>query len=242
MRTTVSRMQDQHAPGVMSTPPHAVPSIRLVAATPSNAGSSFESNVSSPTFHVPQASSLPAVPETILAPSPAPRKRLVPKKSKLGLLGGTAKAKERDLTDIVRRVGAAPESARGGFEVFVDPTEDPDIGEIVMVKKKKSRVALDSIFGDATNAPAPVHGLPAKKQSTGPMGLLKRSTGAASVLKSEDENQQKWWTIGRGRKDSKPKAKGISSSLHHEVMCLTFVQPRHPRRATGSIVSTQAFC
>jgi serine/arginine repetitive matrix protein 2 len=226
--TTLSRLQESHANDhIMATPPaagrsNAIPSIRLVAATPSNAGSSFESNVSSPTFHVPQASNLPSLPETILpsplAPSPANRKRVVPKKSKLSMLGKavrTREAKERDLSDVVRRVGASSASARGGFDIFVDPTEDPEIGEIVMVKKKKSRVALDSIFGessskstapmkDATNNAA----LPQKKQSTGPMSLLKRSTGAASVLKSEDENSQKWWSMSRGRKDSKPKAKG----------------------------------
>jgi len=31
------------------------------------------------------------------------------------------------------------------FEIYVDPTNDPDIGEILMVKTKKSRLALDGM-------------------------------------------------------------------------------------------------
>ena len=53
---------------------------------------------------------------------------------------------------------APPSSASNhrGFEIYVNPTVDPDIGEIVIVKKK-SRVALDSMswgtLGEATNVP-----------------------------------------------------------------------------------------
>jgi serine/arginine repetitive matrix protein 2 len=225
---------------MLATPPpvvgsarhsNAIPTIRFVAATPSNAGSSFESNVSSPTVHLPQAKNLPSLQENSmfgaspLAPSPSSRKRLVPKKSKLSILGGSkSKPKERDLSDVVRRVGGNS-STRGGFDIYVDPTEDPEIGEIIMVKKKKSRVGIDGLFGeatskmmassmsssqtplgDSTNAPVPLMGQVPKKQSMGAMSLLKRSTGASSVLKSEDENS-KWWSISRGRKDSKPKTK-----------------------------------
>jgi len=38
----------------------------------------------------------------------------------------TEKDRAQDLSDIVRRVGAPlPASARGGFEIYVDPTLDP---------------------------------------------------------------------------------------------------------------------
>jgi hypothetical protein len=115
-----------------------------------------------------------------------PRVRLVPKKSKLGLLGG---AKEKVKQQQHSKTGS---SGRGGFDIYVDPTYDPDIGEIVMVKKKKSRAALDGMqwgpLGEVTNV-APV---PPPKQS---------------FLRPKSEEKEKWWTIGRGRKDSKEKSK-----------------------------------
>lgn len=228
MHSTISRMHDSNVDITSTPPPHhhtatagglqIVPHIRLIAATPSDASSSFESNVSSPTVHVPQACNIPMLTEDVLgssslAPSAAQRKRLVPKKSKLSLLNGpkARETKQSDLSDIARRVGVSSASARGGFDIYVDPSEDPEMGEIVMIKKKKSRAGLDGVFGDAsnrhpaplqesTNAPAPVPtGLPQpKKTSLGPMSLLKRSTGAASMLKSDEENQ-KWWSLSRGK-------------------------------------------
>jgi hypothetical protein len=69
----------------------------------------------------------------------SPKKRLVPKKeSNLSLLSAVGRDKDKDkgkdLSDVLRRVSASA-SARG-FEIYVDPTYDPEIGEIVMVKKK----------------------------------------------------------------------------------------------------------
>ncbi|KAJ3912172.1 hypothetical protein F5877DRAFT_85099 [Lentinula edodes] len=109
-----------------------------------------------------------------------PRKRLVPKKSKLGLLGGGSEDRQKDrgkdLSDVVRRVGGGSTSQRaGGFEIYVDPT-DPEIGEIVMIKKKKSRAGLDGL-----------------------------RWGSGGVTKVKAEEKEKWWTLGRGRKDSKEK-------------------------------------
>ena len=66
---------------------------------------------------------------------------MVSKKSKLGILTirhDRDKDQAKDLSDVVCCVGVDSSSARGSFEIFVDPTIDPDIGEIVMVKKKKS--------------------------------------------------------------------------------------------------------
>jgi serine/arginine repetitive matrix protein 2 len=85
-----------------------------------------------------------------LAPSPSPRKRLVPKKSKLGVLGSSKSSqtpRERDLSDVVRRVGANS-STRNGLDIYIDPMEDHESGDMIMVKKKKSRVALDILFDE----------------------------------------------------------------------------------------------
>ena len=46
---------------------------------------------------------------------------------------------------MVRRVGAPPFflvflKAKGGFEIYVDLTDDPDIGDILVIRKQPSRV------------------------------------------------------------------------------------------------------
>jgi len=100
---------------------------------------------------------------------------------------------------VVRRVGGAPvQSGNNGFEIYVDPTNDPDLGEILMVKKKKSRLALDGMqwgtLGEVTNVP--------------PVTKVKEKGGKKeSLLKVKVDENQKWWSIGRGRKDSKEKGK-----------------------------------
>ena len=146
-----------------------------------------------------------------------PRKKLVPKKSKLALLAaGTknlgkdkfrSKNKADDLSDVVRRVGAGS-SSTGGFEIYVDHCEDADDASILMVKKKKSRAALDDVqwgpsaLGEVTNVasnPGASSALP--KEPKPIVNTLKIPTKA-------DENQNsKWWnvSIGRGRKDAKEK-------------------------------------
>lgn len=130
----------------------------------------------------------------MIAPKPdvPTRRRLVPKKSKLGLLGVGSKDKGKDLSDVVRRVGADSSSARGGFEIYVDPTNDPDLGDILVVKKQKSRAGLNGMswgaLGEVTNVPNASRNAPV--------------SGATLKVKDEDK---KWWSIGRGRKDSKEK-------------------------------------
>jgi hypothetical protein len=136
------------------------------------------------------------VPPTPLTPredSQAPRRRLVPKKSKLGLLvsGKRSKTPENnDLSDVVRRVGVSAGTAsvaKSGFEIYVDPTAQSEVGEVLMVKKKKSRAALSGLkwgtLAEVTNS------------------VPSRDPTQAGKLKSEDK--EKWWSISRGRKDSK---------------------------------------
>jgi len=169
--------------------------IRLISAAPTAAGSApglgdpfVDTSFSSPSVTV--------SPPTPLAPrndSQATRKRLVPKKSKLGLLvsGKRSKTPENnDLSDVVRRVGvntATDSVAKSGFEIYVDPTAKSEVGEVLMVKKKKSRAALSALkwgtLAEATNS------APSKDLTQG------------ARLKNEDK--EKWWSIGRGRKDSK---------------------------------------
>ncbi|KAG1727136.1 hypothetical protein EDB19DRAFT_1914356 [Suillus lakei] len=97
-------------------------------------------------------------------------------------------SRETDLSDVVRRVGGGNSSKNGnaGIEIYVDPTLDPEIGEIVVVKKKKSRVALDGMrwgpaLGEVTNVPH---------------------------VKADEKPG--WWTIGKGKKDSKEKERSRS--------------------------------
>ncbi|TBU22804.1 hypothetical protein BD311DRAFT_822465 [Dichomitus squalens] len=191
-----------HSPVPPSDSPSSqqhMPTIRLISATPSAAGSAGDASTSfaSSSFISVAPSSSPLAPKP--ASADAPKKRLVPKRSKLGLLGGSSKSKEKpskDFSDVVRRVGGAPSTGRGGFEIYVDQNDDPELGEIVVIKKKKSRLGLDGMkwgaLGETTNIPA------AAKEQPAADNLLKVSKG--------DENQ-KWWSIGRGRKDSKGKEK-----------------------------------
>lgn len=81
----------------------------------------------------------------------------MPKKSKLALLSGSkTKDKGADFSDLSRRLGVDHNSNRS-FDIYVDPTVDPDVGEIVVVKKKKSRAGLNDVgwgaepLGDVTN-------------------------------------------------------------------------------------------
>ncbi|PSS31100.1 hypothetical protein PHLCEN_2v2356 [Hermanssonia centrifuga] len=191
-------------PTLSRTPPQpAIPSIRLISATPSFANSPHTMSSIAP-FSSP------------LAPRPSPHKRIVPKKSKLGLLASkpklttvgkqsTTRAQHKlnsDFSDVVRRVGVPDQgssAARGGFEIYVDHTEDAELGEIVVVKKKKSRMGLNGMkwgaLGEVTNVP---------QQTQMPKdGKVQNE----NLLKVKGDENQKWWSIGRGRKDVKENAK-----------------------------------
>ena len=162
---------------------YSVPTIRFISAGPSVA-------VDPDTTFNPVAPFASSSPPASLSSSPlaprldsnAPRKRLVPKKSKLSLLTGSSRNKDRennnpnnsntnsgsssantkkgtnDFSDVIRRVGGGSSTGRGGFEIYVDHADDPDIEEIIVVKKKKSRLGLDGMkwgaLGEVTNVPS----------------------------------------------------------------------------------------
>ena len=190
-----------------NTPSHPVPTIRLISATPSAAGSAGDASTS---FASSSYASIAPFASSPLAPkqetAEAPRKRLVPKKSKLGLLGaGKTKEKaNKDFSDVVRRVGGAPSTGRSGFEIYVDQGDDPEMGEIVVVKKKKSRLGLNGMswgaLGEVTN-------IPAAPKEAGAKDHKEKAAPADGLLKVKGDENQKWWSIGRGRKDSKSKEK-----------------------------------
>ncbi|KAG2030786.1 hypothetical protein BDR03DRAFT_161432 [Suillus americanus] len=164
----------------------AVPTIRLISATPSPAVAPW----SEPQPQIPLAPKASSSDAT-------PRRRLVPKKSKLGLLS----SREADLSDVVRRVGArdSNKNASTGLEIYVDPMLDPEIGEIVVVKKKKSRMALDGMrwgpaLGEVTNVP---HVKEKEKKE--------KKKDKENTTKVKVDEKSGWWTIGKGKKDSKEK-------------------------------------
>jgi len=226
-----------------ATPPHVdttqvgpanIPSIRLISATPSAAGLSSEAS-SSFNRSLEQSWADMASQQSILAPksdaSEPPRKKLVPKKSKLGILRiGRDKEKDRakDFSDVVRRVGASPSaSGHGGFEIYVDPTVDPDVGEIVIVKKKKSRVGLDGMswgaLDEATNVPKSTLVEPITKENP-------------AMLKVKTDEEKKWWSIGRGRKDSKEK-EGKENKMSTSTKCMPF--PCFSNRSAHAILAPE---
>jgi hypothetical protein len=110
-----------------------------IKATPGNSFADTTANTSANT----SASTADSwgVPVSIV---PTHATRVVPKKSKLSLLGsrkdGAEKEKDKgrkDFSDVVRCVGipsavtggrSGSGTLRGGFEIYVDPTNDPDIG------------------------------------------------------------------------------------------------------------------
>ncbi|EMD32355.1 hypothetical protein CERSUDRAFT_108803 [Gelatoporia subvermispora B] len=187
-----------------ATPHQSMPTIRLISATP--AGSGLASDASTSFSSVAPFASSPLSPK---ADSEGPRKRIVPKKSKLGLLVGT-KTKEKaskDFSDVVRRVGGGSSSiGRGGVEIYVDHSEDPEMGDLVVVKKKKSRLGLDGMkwgtLGEVTNIPATAKD--AKQASTD------------NLLKVKGDDSQRWWSIGRGRKDSKENKEHKENKENHD--------------------------
>ncbi|KAI5994635.1 hypothetical protein EDC04DRAFT_2910434 [Pisolithus marmoratus] len=136
-----------------------------------------------------------------------PCKHLVPKKSKLCLLGSSSSKGEReqDFSDVTRCIGASMQNGVG-FEIYIDSAEDPDIGDILLVRKNKSCTALDGMtwgmLGEVTNIPSVTKPKENKEKSG-----KKEKEG---LIVKVDENQ-KWWSIGRGRKDSKEKEEHTKS-------------------------------
>ena len=233
----------QPTSATIDTPHQPVPTIRLTNATPSVVGLSSDAStsVSHNAFDLPSTSS-PFVPRP-LTTSNASRKRLVPKKSKLGLLGAAKGNKERsqnDFSDVVRRVGGTTSPGRGGYEIYVDHTEDPDLEGIVLVKKKKSRLGLDAVaWGQSEentdNVLKPRASANALKSKASENVLKPKPTNAQKLkskdkensmrarpvehlLKPKSDESQKWWSIGRGHKDSKEPKEPRRSKCKHPFL------------------------
>ncbi len=195
-------------PVVVTPPPQVIPTIKLTAATPSVAGNHSANS---------------SIVSTILAPKPpgeVRKKVVVPKKSKMGLLsvGSKRQEKGKDLSDVKRRVGVSPSSSSRSFDIYIDPTDDPDIGEVVFVQKKKSRAGLDGIFkgalGDVTNTNEEKGKAELKAEK--PEKTSKSNSGTLKV-KEKREEKEKWWTLGRSRRDSKGKAKEKASEEKEKI-------------------------
>jgi hypothetical protein len=160
-----------------------------------------------------------------LAEASSSATRLVPKKSKrrlLGSLGNALPFKENargnDFSDVVRRVAAGNGSSsspmgsaklKGGFEIYVDPSADPDMSDIMVVKKQKSRAALDDMGWGPTNANGSSgRGVLGEVTNGSSSDLLsKKEKEGGGMLKVKVDEDKKWWSIGRGRKDSKDERK-----------------------------------
>lgn len=159
---------DQHSypstPALQNVP---VPTIRLTTATPTTGGRDTAATVLAPKGNV------------------EPRRRLVPKRSKLGLSTSESSTNTAHV---------APKSSAGrSFSIYVDPADDPDIGEIVVLKKKKSRGGLNDLqwgpLGDVTNAPSSKSPLPTA------INGIPNATG-------KGEDKDKWWTLRKGKRDT----------------------------------------
>ena len=239
MRNTLPTLSIPLSTSSLDVPRQPVPTIRLIDtnATATRTSSDTATSAAYNTFDLPSTSS-PISPRP-LTTSNASRKRLVPKKSKLGLLGAVKGAKERsqnDFSDVVRRIGGITSAGRGGYEIYVDHTEDPDLEEIVLVKKKKSRLGLDAVAwgageedtGTAIKPKPSSNAL--KSKGSGNVPKPKPSTNVPKfkskdkensikakpveyLLKPKSDESQKWWSINRGRKDSKEQKE------HHRSKC-----------------------
>lgn len=242
-RNVLLSRNGQPSAGPSSTQPQPVPAIRFISATPSiheHYEPQIEVDMDAYPLPVNRVAPFTAAP---LAPRPdaglSPRKRLVPKKSKLGLLSAGAKSlgkdkfksksKADDFSDVVRRVGAPQDgsSRNDGFEIYVDHCEDEEDASILVVKKKKSRAALDNVgwgqgaLGEVTNVGSNLG------TTTSALKSSKSNPNILNLPSKGDENQNsKWWnvSIGRGRKDAKGKENGPMRSksepfLHWMYAC-----------------------
>lgn len=190
-----------------------MPTIRLISAIPTAEGAApslgdpfLDTSITTP----PSMSDFAPTPLSPKEDIQAPRKRLVPKKSKLGLLvtGKRGKTTENnDLTNVVRHAGGSTVTgsvSKKGLEPYVDPTAQSEVGEVLMVKKKKSRAALSGLkwgtLADVTNS-AP-------------------SKDLTQTVRPKNEDKEKWWGIGRGRKDSKDMKMIEKENPRMNRMCL----------------------
>ena len=202
-------LSNTHCTNIISHDSHQVPSIRLISATPSAAGLSADASTSfSRSFESSWTSGSPS----IISPKPdAPtRKRLVPKKSKLVLLGVGSKGEAKNISgnDCQDRT-----STRRSFNIHIDQINDPELEDVIVVKRSKSRKALNGLkwdaLGEVTNVQDVSRGCPASSDT------------------SKVAQDKKWWSIGRGRKDSKEtksQESGKENELHAQCEFLSSVK------------------
>ncbi|KAF8989391.1 hypothetical protein BDQ17DRAFT_1434495 [Cyathus striatus] len=98
-------------------------------------------------------------------------------------------------------------TARGGFEIYVDPTEDPEMGDVVMAKKRKLHAALDGLAWGGGDALREATNMPKLNGEEGKIKVKTREEKDLGGLKVKGETEGRWWSIRRGRKDSKDKTK-----------------------------------
>ncbi|KAG2024130.1 hypothetical protein CC2G_001714 [Coprinopsis cinerea AmutBmut pab1-1] len=119
----------------------------------------------------------------------------------------TATMKKTPAGTVSRRAAdgkASSAKLKAGFEIYVDPSfEDEEIGEIVVVKKKKSRAGLDGVGWGAPPAGADKPVPPVPRSTLGERNMNIPAAGGEDGMLKVKEDERKWWSIGRGRKDSK---------------------------------------
>ncbi|KAJ3528411.1 hypothetical protein NMY22_g9426 [Coprinellus aureogranulatus] len=175
---------------------------------------------------LPKASSNALRNDASATPKPT---RLVPKKSKRRLLGSLGNAlptkdkengRGKDFSDVIRRVASGTQNAaqggslvgsaklKGGFDIYVDPAADPDMGDILVVKKQKSRAALNDMGWGPIAGASETRGVLGEVTNNSSSGTVngggkkeKEAVGPLAKVKLDDE--RKWWSIGRGRKEVK---------------------------------------
>lgn len=94
------------------------------------------------------------------------------------------------------------------------------------MKKKKSRLGLDGVFGNE-NAPQPKTSANLLKPK-GSVNLLKPKTKGSensmkakaveNLVKPKAEEKDKWWSISRGRKDSSKDSKRSKCEYLHSPL------------------------
>jgi serine/arginine repetitive matrix protein 2 len=148
------------------------------------------------------------------------------------MLGRGAPTTERDRTpsdfsDVVRRVGGDSKSAsaRRGFEIYVDPAEPATEGEVVLIKKKKSRPVLNGLrWGSSSSTSGvaldEVTNVPSSRKSED----KKKDQPALLKVKDENASMGKWWSIGRSRKESKEK-ENKDSKKEKRAKCMLLFLP-----------------
>jgi len=137
-----------------------------------------------------------------------------------------------------QHIGRTVSAGRGGCEVRVDRTEDPSLEGIVLVEGKKSRLGLDAVtWGPSEESMGNVLRSGATARALGPKAsesvfkprsfanVLEpsskdkessvRTNPVERLLEPRADESRKWWSIGRGRKDSEEQEGPRRSKCEH---------------------------